>query len=93
MKPIGVTEKTEKLLLYTVSDSIKMSNLNMKFKTGDYVRVIIISYKYKSGKPNWSIEIFTIRKVQFPNLTTYLLSDMNNKDILGRFFKEQLEKR
>ena len=42
--------------------------------------------------PNWSTEVFTIRKIQLTNPTTYLLKDIENKDIGGGFYKEQLQK-
>ncbi|KAJ8949387.1 hypothetical protein NQ318_007483 [Aromia moschata] len=46
----------------------------------------------KKYLPNWTTEIFTIRKVQLTNPTTYLLKDENNQDILGGFYEEQLQK-
>lgn len=69
-----------------------MSDLNTKYKLGDYMRISKIRGVFdKSYLPNWSAEIFTIRKIQYTNPTTYLLRDINNKDILGGFYKE-LEK-
>jgi hypothetical protein len=41
---------------------------------------------------NWSNEIFLIRKVKLTNPTTYLLKDMNGKDILGGFYEMELQK-
>lgn len=70
-----------------------MSNLNTKFKLDDYVRISKLRGTFdKSYQPNWSTEIFKIRKIQYTNPTTYLLRDMNNKNILGGFYSEQLEK-
>lgn len=93
MKPIDVTEKHEKHLLNTAYNHIKISDLHTKFKVGDHVRISKLRGKFAKGyQPNWSTEIFTIRKIQYTNPTTYLLKDENNKDILGGFYKEQLEK-
>lgn len=93
MKPIDVTSKNESMLLNTAYNKIKMSNLDTKYKSGDYVRISKIRGIFdKKYNPNWSPEVFIIHKVQLTNPTTYLLKDMQNKNIEGAFYKEQLQK-
>jgi len=93
MKPIDVTTKNEKILLNTVYNNIKMSELNTKLKAGDYVRISKVRGVFdKQYKPNWSPEVFIISKVQLTNPVTYLLKDKQNENIQGAFYKEQLQK-
>lgn len=64
-----------------------------KFQVGDYVR--ISKYKAcfeKSYTPNWSTEIFKIKKVQETNPTTYILEDSKCRPILGAFYSQELQK-
>lgn len=94
MKPIDVKDRDEKRLLNTVYNKIKMRDLSkIKFAVGDHVRIS----KYRSlfdkkYQPNWTTEIFTIRKIQLTRPITYLLRDYQDKDIEGSFYKEQLQK-
>lgn len=95
MKPVDVTKKHEKQLLETVYSRIKIAEpkKSQKFKVGDKVRISRIRGLFaKKYMPNWSTEIFTVRKVRLTNPTTYLLKDDNNQDILGGFYYEQLQK-
>ncbi|KAJ8917908.1 hypothetical protein NQ315_002601 [Exocentrus adspersus] len=46
----------------------------------------------KGYTPNWSNEIFIIRKVNYTYPPTYLLADQNGQDIEGSFYKEELQK-
>lgn len=94
LKPIEVTRKNEKSILNTAYNRIKMVDLkSTKFHLGDYVRISKIRGIFdKKYMPNWSNEIFTIRKVQLTNPITYLLKDANNGNVLGCFYQEQLQK-
>lgn len=93
MKPKDVSKKDEKHLLETVYNHIKRVGSNRKFKIGDYVRISKLRGIFdKKFKPNWSYEIFRVKKVQLTNPITYLLSDDHDKDILGGFYAQQLQK-
>lgn len=93
MKPKEVTKKDEKSLLDKVYNRIKIAYTKNKFKVGDNVRISkfrgIFDKKYM---PNWSTEVFKVRKVQLTNPTTYLLKDDRNQNVLGAFYTEQLQK-
>ncbi|KAK9754690.1 hypothetical protein QE152_g1142 [Popillia japonica] len=92
MKPIDVTKKNEKQLS-TVYSHIKISNLNHKFKIGDYVRISKIRGVFdKSYTANCSTEIFKIKKVKISNPTTYILEDDKNNEIQGGYNEYQLQK-
>lgn len=93
MKPVDVTKKNEKMLLETVYSHIKMTDKKLRFKIGDKVRISKLRGVFdKKYMPNWSTEIFTVRKVNLTNPVTYLLQDENQKQILGGFYEQQLQK-
>lgn len=93
MKPSDITKQNEQELLKTAYNRIKLVNVNHKFKVGDHVRISKVRGVFdKKYMPNWSTEIFIIRKVQLTNPVTYLLKDINNRDIQGGFYIEQLKK-
>jgi hypothetical protein len=93
MKPSEVKKKHEKKLLNTVYNHLKIVNLTSKFHVGDHVRISksrgVFDKKYM---PNWSTEIFTIKKILLTNPNTYLLQDYLKQDIKGCFYQQQLQK-
>ena len=92
LKPAEVTKKHEKLLLNTVYNHIKITHVP-KFKVGDHVRISKYRSVFdKNYRPNWSTEIFTIRKVHLTNPVTYLLEDNEKQEIKGGFYELQLQK-
>ncbi len=63
-----------------------------KFNIGDYVR--ITSYKMTFDKgyiPVWREEIFKINKILNTNPITYKVEDLNNENIEGTFYSEELQ--
>ena len=64
-----------------------------RFKVGDRVR--ISKFKNIFGKgytPNWSTEIFIADKINDTVPYTYNLKDLNDPEILGRFYDRELQK-
>ena len=64
-----------------------------KFKVGDHVRIS----KYKSifakyQAPNWSEEVFVIKKVKSTVSWTYVISDLKGEDMFGTFYEKELQK-
>ena len=60
-----------------------------KFKFGDYVRIS----KYKSifskcYVPNYSEEVFVIKKVKNTVSWTSFISDLNGEEIVGTFYEK-----
>ncbi|KAK4873511.1 hypothetical protein RN001_015540 [Aquatica leii] len=93
MKPSMVNKNNEKSILQSAYSHIKIANQNNKFSLGDYVRISKYRNAFEKGyTPNWSNEIFIIRKVKLTNPTTYLLKDIKGDDILGGFYEMELQK-
>lgn len=93
MRPNDVTKTHESRLLTTIY-SVNGKRRISRFNVGDIVRVSKHKGVFSKGyHPNWSTELFKIRSV-LPSLpTTYLLQDVvNNENILGTFYAEELQK-
>ena len=76
MKPIDVKGNT-----YINADK-ETNNKGPKFKVGDHVR--ISNYKNIFAKrytPNWSEEVFAIKKVKNTVPWTYVINDLNGEEI------------
>ena len=64
-----------------------------KFKMGDYVRNSKYKNIFSKGYlPNWSEEVFIVNKVKNTVLWTYLINDLNGKEIKDCFYEKELEK-
>lgn len=94
MKPKNVKKKDEKHLLRTVYNHLKIVDpRKRKFKANDYVRISKYRQAFSKGyTPNWSNEIFKIRKVHKSNPRTYLLEDQAGEQILGGFYDHEMQK-
>ncbi|KAJ8916989.1 hypothetical protein NQ315_012904 [Exocentrus adspersus] len=93
MKPIKVTARNERSLLKSTYTHLKIANKITKFKVGDHVRISKYREAFEKGyTPNWSSEIFIIRKIRISNPTTYLLQDEADKEITGGFYELELQK-
>ena len=87
MKPIDVT-----------GDSYAECNENpnkrdSKFKAGDRVRISKYKNIFPKGHtPNWSEQIFVINKIKNTVPWTYVISDLNGKEVTGSFCEKELQK-
>ena len=71
----------------------KINDQDPKFKIGDIVR--ISKYKNICAKcyfPNWSKEVFLIKKVRNTVPWTYVTSDLKGKEIVGTFYGKRIAK-
>ena len=87
MKPIDVKDNTY------INTSKEINNKDPKFKVGDHVR--ISKYKnifVKGYMPNWSEEVFVIKKVKNTVPWTYVINDLNGEEIKGTFYEKELQK-
>lgn len=90
MRPIDVTLKNSQELLNTVYSHIKIAP-PARFHVGDKVRVSKYKTIFAKGyTPNWSYEIFEIRKVGQTNPVTYHLKDALGNDVMGGFYEYEL---
>ena len=57
-----------------------------KFRIGDIVRISKYKNIFAKGyTPNWSEEVFVIKKVKNTVLRMYVINDLNDEDIVGTF--------
>lgn len=92
MKPKDVNKNNEQRLLKTVYSHLKIFG-EQKFNVGDIVRISKVKHVFSKGYlPNWTTELFKIKKVQITNPATYLLEDMQSSPIKGAFYAEELQK-
>ena len=82
MKPIDVKDNT-----YS-NTSNEINNKDPKFKVGDYIRISKYKNIFAKGYiPNWSEEVFVIKKVKNTIPWTYVINDLNGEEI-----KKQIKK-
>ena len=84
MKPIDVTDDS------FAEHNEESNKRNPKLKVGDHVRI----FKYKNifargYAPNWSEEIFVIKKVINTVPWTYVINGLNNEEIIGSFYEKK----
>ena len=87
MKPIDVKDNT-----YINADK-EINNKDPKFKVGDRVRISKYKNIFAKGYiPNWSEEVFVIKKVKNTVPWTYVINDLNGEEITGTFYEKELQK-
>ena len=77
--------------LSTYIDSSKeINDKDPKFKIGDIVRISKYKNIFAKGyTPNWSEEVFMIKKVKNTMLCTYVISCLNGEEIVGTFYEKE----
>ena len=64
-----------------------------KFKVGDHVRISKYKNIFAKGySPNWSEEVFVIKKIKSAVPWTYAVSGLNKEEIIGSFYQKELQK-
>ena len=87
MKPIDVKDNT-----YINTDK-ETNDKDPKFKFGDHVRISKYKNIFAKGyTPNWSEEVFVIKKVKNTVPWTYVINDLNGEEIVGTFYEKELQK-
>ena len=88
MKPIDIKDNT-----YINTDK-ETNDKDPKFKVGDHVRISKYKNIFAKGcTPNWSEEVFVIKKVKNTVLWTYVINDLNGEEIMGTIYEKELQKR
>ena len=86
IKPVDVKDNTYFDFKKEVNDK------NPKFKVGDQVRISKYKNIFAKGyMPNWSEEIFIIKKIKNTVPCTYVLNDINGEEIIGTFYENELQ--
>ena len=87
MKPVAVKSKTH------INFNKKNNYKDCKSKAGDYVRISKCkNISAKGYDPNWSEEVFVVKKVKNTVPWTYSIEDLNDEEIIGCFYEKELQK-
>ena len=87
MKPIDIKDNTY------INASKDINNKDPKFQVIDHVRISKYKNIFAEGyMPNWSEEVFVIKKVKNTIPWTYVINDLNGKEIIGTFYEKELQK-
>ena len=87
MQPVDVKDNTY------IDFKKEVNDKNPKFKVGDHVRISKYKNIFAKGyMPNWSGEIFIIKKIKNTVRWTYVLNDLYGEEIIGTFYENELQK-
>ena len=85
MKPIDVGDNS--FAEYNEESNEK----DPKFKVDDHVRISNFEIVFAKGyTPNWSEEIFVVKKTKNIVLWTYITNDLNDEKIARSFYEKEL---
>ena len=87
MKPVHVKDNTY------IDFKKEVNDKDLKFKVSDHVRISKYKKIFAKGyTPNWSEEVFVIKKVKNTVPWTYIISNLNDNEIIGTFYEKELQK-
>ena len=95
LTPIDASKKKNELTVWRnlYPDRYKKYNITPKFSVGDEVRITKKKKVFEKGyTTRWTEEIFTIKEIRDTNPITYILKDLNDKEIKGTFYEPELQK-
>ena len=85
MKPGDVKDNTY------INFEKEVNDKDPKFKVGDHVRIFKYKNIFAKGyTPNWSGEVFVIKKVNNTVPLTYVINDLNGEEITESFYEKEL---
>ena len=72
-----------------IDSNKKVNDKDPKFEVGDHVRISKYKNIFAKGyTPNWSEEVFVIKKVKNTVPWKYVVNDLNGIEIIGTFFEK-----
>ena len=87
MKPVDVKGNTY------IDSNKEVNDQDPEFQVGDHVRISKCKNIFAKGyTPNWSEEVFVIKKVKNAVPWTYVINDLNGEEIIGTFYEKELQK-
>ena len=87
MKPIDVKDNTYFDFGKEVNDK------DPKLQVSDHVRISKYKNIFAKGyTPNWSEEVFVIKKVKNTVPWTYVINDLNGEETIGTFYEKKMKK-
>lgn len=92
-KPSDVNKFNENKIKENIGKLNKSIKPKSTFKIDDCVRISKYKHDFDKGyTPNWSTELFKIKKINNTVPVTYHITDQRNQDILGSFYAQELQK-
>ncbi|XP_020298321.1 uncharacterized protein LOC109862642 [Pseudomyrmex gracilis] len=92
MRSIDVIPAIADKLLTTVYSNVKIAG-PARFQVGDPVRVSKFKTVFDKGyTPNWTTEVFKIKKIQTTYPVTYLLEDSRGQSVAEGFYEYELHR-
>lgn len=93
MRPAKVTSENEYIILQKYTKQPDKVMDHPTFKIGDRVRIKAFKGTFANKyKNNWTLEIFVVAEVLPTNPITYKIKDLNDEEIVGSFYKYELQK-
>ena len=86
MKPVDVKDNTY------IDFKKEVNDKNPKFKVDDHVRISKYKNIFTKGYiPNWSEELFIIKKIKNTVPWTYVINDFNGEEIIVTFYENEFQ--
>ena len=71
----------------------EVNDKDPKLQVGDHIRISKHKNIFATGyTPNWSEEVFVIKKAKNTIPWTYVINDLNGEEIIGTFYEKELHK-
>ena len=87
VKPVDVKDNTY------IDFEKEVNDKDPKFKVGGHVRTSKYKYIFAKGyTPNWSEEVFVVKKVRNTVPWTYVINDLSGEEIIGTFYEKESQK-
>ena len=87
MKPINVKDNTH------IDFGKQVNDKDRKFKVVDHVRISKHRNIFAKGyTPNWLEKVFVIKEIKNKVPWTYVINDLNGKEIIGTFYEKELQR-
>ena len=87
MKSVDVKDEIQ------IDSSKETNDKDPKFQVGDHVRISKYKNIFANGYlPNWSEEVFVIKEIKNTVSWTYVINDLDGKEIIGTFYEKELQK-
>jgi len=94
MTPVETSKKENEVRVYrNLYPDLTRRPMRAKFKIGDKVRIQKKKGYFEKGfTPNWTEEVFTVSKIKRTKPVTYKITDLNDEEIQGTFYEQELQK-
>ena len=87
MKPVDVKDDAY------IDIKKEFNDRDSKLKVGHHIRISKCKNIFAKGyTPNWSEEVFIVSKIKNTVAWTYVINDLNGKEIIGTFYQKELQK-